>query len=146
MTDMLQFIAVLSCTIFSGAAIYINVAEHPARMACGTELAATVFGPSYRRAAAMQVSLALVATGAGLLSWWIEGKALWLIGTMMIFAVIPFTLIAIMPTNRRLLDPRLDRSSEETRRLLQQWGTLHAVRSILSLAASCVFLSLLIRA
>jgi hypothetical protein len=146
MTDLLRFIAVLSCTLFTGAAIYINVAEHPARMECGTELAATVFGPSYKRAAAMQLSLALVATGAGLLSWWIEGEVLWLFGTMMIVAVIPFTLIAIMSTNRRLLDPSLDRSSEETRRLLQKWGTLHAVRSILGLAASCIFLSLVVRA
>jgi len=145
MTDMLQFIAVLSCTLFSGAAIYINVAEHPARMECGTELAATVFGPSYKRAAAMQVSLALVATGAGLLSWWIEGKVLWLLGAMMIVAVIPFTLIAIMPTNRRLLDPTLDRSSEDTRRLLQKWAALHAVRRLLSLAASCMYLSVVVR-
>ncbi|MEP6888790.1 MAG: DUF1772 domain-containing protein [Nitrospirales bacterium] len=136
---MLQFLAVLSCTLFTGAAIYINVAEHPARMECGTELAATVFGPSYKRAATMQVSLALVATVTGLLSWWIEGRVMWLVGAMMMFAVIPFTLIAIMPTNRQLLDPELDRSSETTRRLLQKWGALHAVRSVLSLAATCIF-------
>jgi hypothetical protein len=48
---VLQFIAVLAATLFAGAAIYINVAEHPARMECGTAVAATVFGPSYRRAA-----------------------------------------------------------------------------------------------
>ena len=146
MTDLFQFIAVLSCTLFTGAAIYINVAEHPARMECGTELAATVFGPSYKRAATMQVSLALVSTSTGLLSWWMDGRVLWLVGAMVIFAIIPFTLIAIMPTNQQLLDPGLDRSSEATRRLLQTWGTLHAVRSILSLAASCIFLSLMIRA
>lgn len=143
---MLQFIAVLSSTLFTGAAIYINVAEHPARMACGTELAATVFGPSYKRAAPMQVILALVATGTALLSWWGEDRILWLVGAMVMFAVIPFTLIAITPTNRQLLTSGLDRSSETTRRLLQKWGALHAVRSILSLAASCIFLSLVIRA
>ena len=132
--------------LFTGAAIYINVAEHPARMECGTELAATVFGPSYRRAAPMQVALALAAAAAGLLLWWIEGRVLWLVGALVIFAVIPFTLIAIMPTNRQLLDPGLDRSSEATRHLLRRWGTLHAVRSVLSLAASCIFLSLVIRA
>ena len=146
MIDTLQFITVLSCTLFTGAAIYINVVEHPARMECGTELAATVFGPSYKRAVPLQVSLALIATGAGLLSWWMDGRVLWLIGSMAILAVVPFTLIAIMPTNRQLLDPGLDRSSQGARRLLQKWGTLHAVRSILSLAASCIFLSLMIRA
>lgn len=146
MADMLHFIAVLSSTLFTGAAIYINVAEHPARMACGTELAATVFRPSYQRAAPMQVLLALVAMAAGLLSWWMGGRVLWLIGALVMFSVIPFTLIVIMPTNRQLLDPGLDRSSESTRRLLQTWGMLHAIRSALSLVASCMFLSLIIRA
>jgi hypothetical protein len=61
-----QFVATLATTLFSGAAVYINLVEHPARMACGTELAATVFGPSYRRAAVMQVGLALAATIAGI--------------------------------------------------------------------------------
>lgn len=144
--EIIQFIAVLSCTLFTGAAIYINVAEHPARMECGAELAATVFGPSYKRAAPMQVILALLATGTGLLSWRIEGRGMWLVGAMVMFAVIPFTLIAIMPTNQQLLNPGPDRSSEATRHLLQKWGTLHAVRSILSLTASCIFLSLVIRA
>ena len=52
----LQFIAIFSCMIFTGAAIYINIAEHPARLECGTELAATVFVPSYNRASLMQAS------------------------------------------------------------------------------------------
>jgi hypothetical protein len=64
-----QFVAILSATLFTGAAIYISLAEHPARMECGTELAATVFGPSYRRAAVLQVILTLTATIAGLGAW-----------------------------------------------------------------------------
>lgn len=139
-----QFIAVLSAALFTGAAIYINVAEHPARMECGTALAATVFGPSHKRAATMQVILALMATSTGLVSWWMLSKVMWLVGAVVMFAVIPFTLVAIMPTNRQLLNPGLDRSSDSTRRLLQKWGRLHAVRSVLSLAASCIFLSLMI--
>jgi hypothetical protein len=64
------------------------------------------------------------------------------VGALLIFAVVPFTIIAIRPTNNRLLDPALDRRPEAARRLLQRWGRLHAVRSILALAASVVFLSL----
>src|SRR2546425_3332798 len=60
-----QFVAILAATFFSGAAIYINLAEHPARMECGTAIAATVFGPSYRRAAEMETALALVSTATG---------------------------------------------------------------------------------
>ena len=40
----------------------------------------------------------------------------------MIFAVVPFTLIVIVPTNKKLLDPTLDRTSEATHRLLQDWS------------------------
>ncbi len=145
MMEVFQFVAALSCALFSGAAIYINLAEHPARMECGVELAAAVFGPSYRRAATMQVILAIAAAITGLVSWWLDGRLMWLIGTILIFAVIPFTLLAIMPTNKKLLAPDLNRASEATRSLLQKWGKLHAVRSILSLAASCIFLWLLIR-
>ena len=59
---VVKFIAVLATTLFAGAAFYINVAEHPARMECGTAVAATVLGPSYRRAATMQAAVAVVAT------------------------------------------------------------------------------------
>ena len=137
---VLQFIAVLAATLFSGAAIYINVAEHPARMQCGTALAATVFGPSYHRAAVMQSVLALVATAGASGAWLTGARVAWLAGALLIFAVVPFTLLVIMPTNKKLLDPAIDRTSETTRRLLQRWGRLHAVRSVLALTSSIVLL------
>src|SRR5262245_21650764 len=105
MTEALQFTAILSSGLFAGAALYINLAEHPARMECGTELAATVFGPSYKRAAVMQVALALLATISGVGSWSLRGTGLWLAGAALMFIVMPFTLIVILPTNKQLLDP-----------------------------------------
>jgi len=139
-----QFVAVLAATLFTGAAIYINVAEHPARMQCGTALAATVFGPSYRRAAIMQVILAFVGAASGTGAWLTGASGAWLAGALLIFAVVPFTLIVIRPTNNRLLDPSIDRTSETVRGLLVRWGRLHAVRSALALASSMLFLASLI--
>jgi hypothetical protein len=144
MIEASQFIAVLASALFTGAAIYINLVEHPARMACSTELAATVWAPSYRRATVMQVSLAVASTAAGVVSWAVSGELMWLVGAVLIFSVIPFTLIVIMPTNEELLDPALDRTADRTRVLLQKWGSLHAVRSVLSLAASIIFLALVL--
>src|SRR5205823_4055265 len=135
----LRFVAILSAVLFSGAAIYINLVEHPARMECGTRLAATVFGPSYRRAAAMQVILALMASVSGAGAWLTGAPWAWLLGALFIFAVIPYTLLVIRPTNRQLLDPELDRASDKAQRLLKKWGRLHAVRSVLSLRASLTF-------
>ncbi len=140
MLEVFQFVSILTCTLFAGAALYINVAEHPARMQCGTELAATVFAPSYKRAAVTQATLALVATISGVVSWSIAGSVLWIIGALLIFGVIPFTLIAILPTNKQLLAPALDRKSAHTHELLVRWGQLHSVRTVASLAASFLFL------
>jgi len=141
---VLKFIAVLATTLFAGAAIYVNIAEHPARMECGTAVAATVFGPSYRRATVMQALLALVGAAAATGAWLTRATAAWLVGALLIFAVVPFTLLVIMPTNKKLLDPAIDRSSDTVNRLLQSWGRLHAVRSVLALASSIVLLASLV--
>lgn len=135
-----MFVAVFAAAMFTGAAVYINVVEHPARLECGTEIAARQWAPSYRRATVMQVSLAFTATAAGVACWLQENELLWLAGAALIFAVVPFTLLVIMPTNKRLLDPARDLASPETATLLVAWGRLHAVRSVMSLAATAIFL------
>jgi len=132
-------IAVVACTLFAGAAAYINLVEHPARLSCGTEIAATQWAPSYKRAAVMQASLAALATIAGIWRWLLTHGSLWLAGALCIFLVIPFTLVVIRPTNSRLLEPDRDRGSAETRALLATWGRLHGVRSALSLLGSLLF-------
>lgn len=143
MLETLQILAALSTCIFAGAAIYINIAEHPARMGCETVIAATVWAPSYQRAYVMQASLALTGLVSGSLAWFVGGGMGWLIGALFIGAVIPVTFIVIMPTNRRLLESGRDLASAETRDLLVRWGQLHAIRSVLSLIASVVYLRLL---
>jgi uncharacterized membrane protein len=139
-----QFVAVLCCILFAGAAIYINVAEHPARMGCDTKTAATVWMPSYKKATLMQAPLAVISFLAGVAVWLLGGGLLWLIGALLIGLVVPFTFIAIMPTNNQLLAPGRDLSSAETRSLLEKWGRLHAIRSALSFLASIVYLLSLI--
>jgi hypothetical protein len=137
--QLIELTAVLASTLFTGAAVYISAVEHPARLSCGTELAATEWAPSYKRATVMQVSLALIAGLSGIVRSVQGGGPLWAWASLTLLAVIPFTLIVIRPTNNRLLDPRRDRGSDETRRLLTMWGRLHGVRSVLSVAASILF-------
>jgi hypothetical protein len=140
-----QFLAVLCCTLFAGAAIYISLVEHPARMGCDTKTAATVWAPSYKRATVMQAPLAGLSFLAGIGTWLFGGGILWLIGAVLIGLVIPFTFIGVMPTNHQLLAPGRDLSSAETRSLLDKWGRLHAVRSALSFLGAIVYLVSLFR-
>lgn len=124
-----EALAALCAGLFAGAAIYITFVEHPARLECGTELAVTEFGPSYRRATLMQASLAAVGLIAAVLAWR-QGRGIAVLaGGAALGLVIPFTLVVILPTNTRLQDPGLDRRSAEAAALLGRWGRLHAVRS-----------------
>jgi len=139
MIEASQWIAVWAAGLFSGAALYVSLVEHPARMQCGAPLAIAEFGPSYRRGAVMQAMLAVVGTLAGVVAGLAYSSTAWLTGSLLLFLVVPFTLIVIFPTNHKLLDPALDKSSPEAHALLVRWGRLHEVRTVLGLGAFIVF-------
>jgi Domain of unknown function (DUF1772) len=139
-----EFVAVLSCSLFAGASVYINLVEHPARMECGVEVAATEFSPSYRRATVMQATLAAVGLVSSIAAWLAGATFWWLVAGALLGSVIPFTLFVILPTNKLLLSPTLDKQSVEAERLLARWARLHAVRSVLSALALSLLLYLLI--
>jgi uncharacterized membrane protein len=143
LTTLAELLATLSSGLFAGASIYINLVEHPARMEAGTNLALTEFAPSYHRATVTQVSLASVGFLSALVAWKLRLDSRWLIGGGLLVSVIPFTAVAILPTNKQLLDPETANDLELAERLLTRWGRLHAVRSVLSLASLLTFLFLL---
>lgn len=139
-----QFLATLFGGLFAGAAIYISLVEHPARMECGTVLAATEFPPSYRRATYLQASLAALGFICSVVAWLAGANIFWLGGGILLVSVIPFTLVVMLPTNKQLVDPSLDKGSEKTAFLLSRWGKLHRVRSGVSLAAFLTFIYLFV--
>jgi hypothetical protein len=138
-------LATIAAGLFAGAALYVTAAEHPGRMECGPALAIREFGPGYRRAAVMQVLLAVAGCGAGVAAWARGAGGGWLAGALLLGALIPFTLLVIMPVNHRLLDATLDRESPEAVDLLTRWGRLHAIRTAVSIAVFVVFVGLALR-
>jgi hypothetical protein len=144
MLQTAQFLATMCGTLFAGAAIYINLVEHPARMGLDTKAAAAEWAPSYKRATVMQASLAILSFVTGVAAWLLGGGIGWLAGATLIGLVVPFTFAAIMPTNHALLAPGRDLASPETRTLLERWAWLHAVRSVLGLLASVVYVIMLL--
>ena len=138
-----ESMATVASGLFTGAAIYINAVEHPARRQGGTQLALTEFAPSYHRATVTQVSLAVVGFVSALFAWRSSADARWLLGGGLLIAVIPFTAVVILPTNQQLLDPATAQDVDLAERLLTRWGRLHAVRSLLSLVAFLLFVVLL---
>ena len=137
----LELIAILCAGLFTGAAIYVNLVEHPARVETGTAAAVKQWRPSYRRGTVMQASLAVAGLLAALGAW-VQGRGtVVLVGGLVLGFVVPFTLIVIFPTNRQLSDGGLDVGSTKAAALLDKWNKLHAVRSVAGLVA---FLTLLL--
>ena len=140
--QMRNSLPVLACGLFTGAAVYVSLVEHPARMECGVEIATAEFPPSYHRGTIMQVTLAAVCLLSSIAAWLAGATFWWVVAGVLQVSVIPFTLIVILPTNKQWLSSTLDRRSVQTERLLALWGTLHAVRSVLSAVALLLFLYL----
>jgi hypothetical protein len=133
-------LALILAAVFSGAAIYVNVAEQPARLALDDRALVTEWKRAYKRGAAMQAPLAIVACVLGLLAWWQTGVWQWLLGAIIMIANWPYTLLGVMPTNNKLMaiDPMT--ANTDSRKHIEKWARLHSVRTILGLAATVVFL------
>jgi hypothetical protein len=136
-----QFTAILITGLFTGSAIYCSLVEHPARLACGVELAATVFPPAFKKAAFSQIIYILIGTLSSAYVGYQTNLYIWYLCSLIFFAIIPYTFIALMPINRKLLDEKIDKTSPHTKKLLEQWGERHAIRSIVALIIFCIMLN-----
>jgi len=133
-------LALIVASVFAGAALYINVAEQPARLTLDTRALLTEWKLSYKRGFAMQAPLAIVGCFFGLIAWWQTGQVAFLLGAVLMIANWPWTLFAIMPTNSALMAVDPAEATPATRALLVRWGGLHAVRSGLGSLAAVAFL------
>jgi hypothetical protein len=132
-------VALVLAALFAGAALYISIVEHPARMGLEDAPLLAQWQPSYKRALPIQAGLAMLGGAAGLVAWYVSREWQWMAGSLLLLANWPFTMLVIMPTNKRLMAMTPQEAGAESRGLLRRWGALHGVRSTLGSAASLLF-------
>jgi hypothetical protein len=138
--SFLDQLAFLSAAMFAGAALYINIAEQPARLALDDKSLLAQWKPSYAHGKFMQAGLAMISGVLGLIVAWQTGDWRWIVGAFLILANWPFTLLGIAPTNKKLNAIAANDAGPTSRLLLEKWGRLHAVRTVLGIAATLAYL------
>jgi Domain of unknown function (DUF1772) len=133
-------LALTIAALFTGAALYINVAGQPARRRLDDSALLAQWQPAYRRGFALQAPLAIAGFLLGLLAWWQTGLAAWLLGALVLVANWPCTLFVIMPTNHRLTATAPARAGPDSRASIERWAARHAGRTALGCAATVIFL------
>jgi hypothetical protein len=132
-------LALITAALFTGAAIYVNVAEQRARLTLDDRALLAEWQPSYAHGALMQASLAALSGLLGLVAWWLTKDWRWVVGAVLILANWPYTLLVIKPTNDALNAVTPDKADVRSRALVETWGRLHVVRSALGAAATLIY-------
>jgi uncharacterized membrane protein len=138
------YLALTVAALFTGAAFYVNFAEQPARLMLDDRALLTQWKPAYKRGAMMQATLAIVGFVLGALAFWQSRHIVFLVGALLMLANWPWTLIAILPTNKILMATEPADAGPATRALLVKWNGLHTVRTALGAVATAIFIVALV--
>ena len=126
-----------------GIALTATVIVHPILLMAKKTTAIEVFKPFFDKTHIWVLILSIIVTLLAL-AYSILTENWWWFGTSMLMHLNgPYTIVYMMPLNRRLMDPNVDPTSEQTANDIKKWGTLHLVRTLLN---GVIFLAFIVLA
>ena len=132
-------LALALAAAFSGAALYVNLVEQPARLALDDAAMLDEWGPSDRRGVGLLATLSLISAALGLLTYFASQDVRWAIGALIVLLAWPYTLFAMSPLNNQIL-ALAPRDIGAARVLVRQWGLLEYGQTAIGLVATAVYL------
>jgi hypothetical protein len=148
---ILKAASTISVGIFAGGAIYINVVEHPSRMAMDTKNCHKQWKESFDRARVFQGRMALLSAVTAVGAYYCKpSKGLtFLLGGCTMALIFPYTLFVLKPASIDPIyadyDKLVARESEEfVRDTVDKWNKYHAVRSVISFTVLVEFVAQII--
>jgi uncharacterized membrane protein len=132
-------LALVFAAAFTGAALYLNIVEQPARSGLDDRALLSEWRISDRRGFALTASLALIAAVLALMAYFETQDVRWLVGALIVIASWPYTFFAIVPVTNRIL-ALTPSDAEQLRSAVRAWGLLEIGQTAIGVAACLVFL------
>lgn len=136
---ILGSLALAMAGAFTGASLYGNIVEQPARLALDDASLAREWEPSDHRGFTLLSILAAVSALCGFIAFRELNDSRFLVGAFVIIASWPYTYLAIVPLNNRILALIGADAGQEARKAIAMWGRLELGLTALGLIATGVF-------
>ena len=131
--------ALVFAAAFSGASLYVNWVEQPARLSLEDQALLSEWGPSDSRAVALLAAIALVAAVAGLLAYFELQDVRWAFGALLIIGSWPYAFFVMAPLDNQIRSLR-GGDVRAARALVRQWGIVESGLTALGIVATALFL------
>jgi hypothetical protein len=133
-------LALAAAAAFTGASLYVNLVEQPARLALEDAALIEEWEDSDHRGFVLLAGLALLSAIFGFIDYKTSDDFRWLVGAATIIAAWPFMYLAIVPLNNRILALIAAEAGGEARKTIELWGRLEIGLTALGALATGLFI------
>lgn len=132
-------LALAAAGAFTGASLYVNTVEQPARLALSDDALIKEWEPSDHRGFIVLAGLAATAALFGFIAYRELNDLRWALGALVMLASWPYTYLAIVPLNNRILGLIGADGAHEARKLIDLWGKLEMGLTAIGVAGILIF-------